>query len=73
MRGGATCFDSPETSSGPQGSDPYNDMCYNTLWDPKRLQWYFIKTTDNEMNGNTLQGKVLNTGEFKYSESPAWG
>jgi hypothetical protein len=25
------------------------------------------------MNGKILQGKVINTGEFKYSESPAWG
>jgi hypothetical protein len=25
------------------------------------------------MNGNTMQGKVINTGEFKYSESPVWG
>jgi hypothetical protein len=44
-------------------------MCYNTLWDPKRLQWYYSKTTENKMNGNTLQVKAINTGEFKYSES----
>jgi hypothetical protein len=24
------------------------------------------------MNGNTLQGKVINIGEFKYSESPVF-
>jgi hypothetical protein len=34
----ATCFDSPESTSGPQGTDPYNNKWYNTLWDPKRLQ-----------------------------------
>jgi hypothetical protein len=43
------------------------------LWDPKCLQWYFSKTKENQMNGNTLQGKDINTGEFKYSESPVWG
>jgi hypothetical protein len=48
-------------------------MCYNTLWDPKHLQWYYSKTKENKMNGKTVQGKVIITGEFKYSESPAWG
>jgi hypothetical protein len=48
-------------------------MCYSTLWVPKHLQWYYSKTKENKMNGNTLQGKVINTGEFKYSESPEWG
>jgi hypothetical protein len=48
-------------------------MCYNTLWDPKRLQWYYSETKENKMNGNALQGKVINTGEFEYNESPIWG
>jgi hypothetical protein len=33
----AKCFDSPESSSGPQGSDPHNKWD-NALWDPQRLQ-----------------------------------
>jgi hypothetical protein len=67
---GATCFDSPESYSGPQGSDPYNNMCYNMLWDPKHLQWYYSKTKEKKtMNGKTLQGKVINTGELN-TENP---
>jgi hypothetical protein len=31
-----------------------------------------FSTTENKMNGNSLQGNVINTGEFKYSESPVW-
>jgi hypothetical protein len=33
----ATCFESPESSSGPQETDPYNTRG-NALWDPQRLQ-----------------------------------
>jgi hypothetical protein len=39
----ATSFDSPESSSVPQGSDPYNDMCYNTLWDPTVYNGAIVK------------------------------
>jgi hypothetical protein len=60
----ATCFDSIESSSGPHGSDPYNNMCSNMLWDPKCLQWYYNKIQENKMNRNILQGKVINIGEL---------
>jgi hypothetical protein len=69
----ATCFDSPESSSGPHGTDPYNNMCNNKLWDPKHLQWYYNEIKGNKMNRNTLQGKSNQQRWVKCSESLVWG
>jgi hypothetical protein len=69
----ATCFDSPESSSGPQGSDPYNNEWYNTLWNPQRLQLYYSIT--KETKGTEIQRKessLINIGGVKYSEFTVW-
>jgi hypothetical protein len=68
-----TCFDSPETSSGPQGLDPYNNKWYNTFWDPQRLQKYSITKENLGTEIQCKESSLINIGGVKCSESTVRG